>query len=127
MDDRETSDLRERLAAFLATQTGCPVAIPRWQRFTVGFWWATVGFDAGWDDGGAQRAHALVLRQAPAYGIFDRYAAHDQFIILDALAASGVPLPRVYWYSDDPRVLGTPFFIMERSAGEALLPWTTAG
>ena len=35
---------------------------------------------------------------------------------------SPVPTPRVYWHSDDRRILGAPFFFCERVAGRAPLP-----
>jgi aminoglycoside phosphotransferase (APT) family kinase protein len=40
--------------------------------------------------------------------------------VLHAARAGGVPVPRVYWGSTDPSVLGSPFFLMERVEGEAL-------
>ncbi len=46
---------------------------------------------------------------------------------LRALAGSAVPVPRVYWHSDDISILGAPFFIASLEPGEAPIPWTKDG
>jgi aminoglycoside phosphotransferase (APT) family kinase protein len=40
-----------------------------------------------------------------------------------ALRASAVPVPCVYLWSDDPSILGDPFFIAEKVPGDAPIPW----
>ena len=42
---------------------------------------------------------------------------------MSALAASEVPAPRVYLASDDPSILGAPFFLSEKVEGDTPLPW----
>ncbi|WP_317928475.1 phosphotransferase family protein [Halioxenophilus sp. WMMB6] len=59
--------------------------------------------------------HSLVLRKRPA-GLTSG-AAHDvlrEFTIMQALHESGIPVPKVFFYSDDLNVVGTDFYIMER-------------
>ena len=36
-----------------------------------------------------------------------------------------MPAPRSYWWSDDASILGAPFFISERVAGSAPVPWVS--
>jgi aminoglycoside phosphotransferase (APT) family kinase protein len=43
-----------------------------------------------------------------------------EFAVLRAAHGAGVPVPEVLWLGDDPAILGTRFFIMERVEGEAL-------
>ena len=43
-----------------------------------------------------------------------------EFRLLRAAAQGGVPVPRVHWCAAGPDVLGTPFFLMERVAGETI-------
>ena len=38
-----------------------------------------------------------------------------------------VPTPKVYWYEEDPAILGGPFFIMEKVEGEVPNPWSKVG
>jgi aminoglycoside phosphotransferase (APT) family kinase protein len=44
----------------------------------------------------------------------------DEFELLRAAAAAGVPVPRVRWCEEDAAVLGAPFFVMEFVPGETL-------
>ena len=61
---------------------------------------------------------ALVLRKKPAGATLDSAHAVDrEYRILSALQDSGVPVPRVLRMVDDPGVIGTPFYLMERLEG----------
>lgn len=66
----------------------------------------------------ACKGQALVLRKKPAGATLDSAHAVDrEFRILSALRDSGVPVPRVMRMVDDPGVIGTPFYLMERLTG----------
>jgi aminoglycoside phosphotransferase (APT) family kinase protein len=61
---------------------------------------------------------AMVLRKKPAGAtVSSAHAVDREFRILTALQGSGVPVPRVIRMVDDPDVIGTPFYLMERLAG----------
>ncbi|MBA4181803.1 MAG: hypothetical protein C0506_14530 [Anaerolinea sp.] len=62
----------------------------------------------------------LVLRPQRADGILAPYDVARQFRVMRALAGTAVPVPAVMWYEADERVLGAPFFLMERVSGETL-------
>ncbi|MDP5334371.1 MAG: phosphotransferase family protein [Paracoccaceae bacterium] len=65
------------------------------------------------------KGQALVLRKKPAGATLDSAHAVDrEFRILSALQDSGVPVPRVVRMVDDPAVIGTPFYLMERLDGQ---------
>jgi aminoglycoside phosphotransferase (APT) family kinase protein len=58
--------------------------------------------------------HRWVLRRPPLGHVLP--TAHDmvrEFRVLDALAATDVPVPRVFALCDDPEVNGAPFYVME--------------
>jgi aminoglycoside phosphotransferase (APT) family kinase protein len=127
MQNGDFGELRNKLARFLEERTGGRVEVGGLERYPVGFSWQTFGFNAAWDEAGKRVDRSLILRMGPKYGVLAPYLAHDQFIALKALEGSGVPIPKVYWYCDDPAVLGMVFFIMDRVEGEAALPWTESG
>ena len=68
-------------------------------------------------------AHEAILRIGPPYGLYAPYSAMPEFDVLSALVGSGVPAPRVYLASDDPAILGAPFFLSEKVQGDTPLPW----
>jgi aminoglycoside phosphotransferase (APT) family kinase protein len=60
----------------------------------------------------------LVLRKKPAGDILpSAHAIHREYRVLKALAATDVPVPATVLYCDDPNVIGTPFYLMERLEG----------
>lgn len=115
--------IRARLTDYLHGQTGKAWTLGAFTRYAVGFSWITYGFAAR-EDGGVEQG--LILRLGPQYGLFAPYSAEPQFAALKALEGSGVPLPRVYWWSDDESILGAPFFVCERVSGSAPVPWVSA-
>ena len=125
-DPFETETVRARLADHLSGLVG-EVSVGPLRRFTVGFSWVTFGFRGRWRDDGAVVERELILRVGPPAGIFGPYRAYPEFVTLQALAGSAVPVPRVYWYSDDVSILGAPFFVCDLVAGDAPIPWTHDG
>ena len=45
---------------------------------------------------------------------------------MQSLEGSVVPVPRAYWSSDDPAILGAPFMFCEKLSGDAVVPWVAA-
>jgi aminoglycoside phosphotransferase (APT) family kinase protein len=80
--------------------------------------------------------HHRILRRPPLGHI--RATAHDmrrEYVVMEALGQTDVPVPKVIAYCEDPEVIGAPFYVMERVAGtpyraaeelEALGPAATA-
>lgn len=123
----EFDELRRGLLTFLNQRIGSQVELGELRRYPVGFSWLTFGFEASWEERGRRLERKLIVRVGPRYGVFDPYSAREQFIALKALEGSPVPVPKVYWYSDDSALLGGPFFISELVEGVAPLPWVEAG
>jgi len=121
------TELRKGLAAFIEAQTGGPASVGKLTRYSVGFSWLTYGFDAAWEEKGHRQNRRLIARIGPPDGVFAPYSAVPQFVALKAIENSGVPVPRVYWYSNSPEILGAPFFLMDKVDGEAPLPWVPGG
>lgn len=66
--------------------------------------------------GGTER---LVARLQPQdFLVFPEYDLGAQYAIMERLAATGVPVPRVRWLEPDPAVLGSPFYVMDAVDGE---------
>lgn len=125
-DPFDSETVRARLEAYLRGIVDV-VEISALRRFTVGFSWVTYGFSASWREGGVLVERELILRAGPPNGIFGPYRAEPEFVTLDALSQSSVPVPRVYWRSDDISIIGAPFFISDLAPGEAPIPWTHDG
>ncbi|TEA35977.1 hypothetical protein DBR06_SOUSAS810097 [Sousa chinensis] len=62
--------------------------------------------------------HQLVLRKKPPGTLLpSAHAIEREFRIMKALANAGVPVPKVLDLCEDPRVIGTPFYLMEYCPG----------
>ena len=119
----EIDRLRARLGAWLGAVAKRPVSVDRVTKFPAGFSWITCAVELS----GFPEANEAILRIGPPYGLFAPYSAMPEFESLSALAASEVPAPRVYLASDDLSVLGAPFFLSEKVAGDTPLPWGSQG
>jgi aminoglycoside phosphotransferase (APT) family kinase protein len=61
---------------------------------------------------------SMVLRMQPSGPILrGAHAIDREFRVMTALASTDVPVPRLILYHDDPAILGTPFYLMERLFG----------
>jgi aminoglycoside phosphotransferase (APT) family kinase protein len=69
-----------------------------------------------------------VLRRKPPGALLpSAHAVEREFRIMSALAASDVPVARVYALCEDPTVIGTAFYVMEYVAGRILWDPTLPG
>lgn len=119
IDDPRTQ-LAARLAAFIAGETGrkiSDVAVRDLRRLAGGasreLWSLTL------EASSPGERLPLVLRRDPP----GRSGESDRGVEMRLLAAAhdaGVPVPRVRWGSNDPTVLGSPFFLMDYVSGETL-------
>ena len=119
----DADQLRARLGQFLSEETGATVTVERLVKFPAGFSWITYLAQVS----GFAKARELILRIGPPYGLFAPYSALIEFDALSALQGVGVPAPRAYFASDDPAVLGAPFFLSEKVEGDTPLPWGSQG
>ena len=118
---RDLAATRERLRAWFASK------LPRSRELrlseltgpgTTGFSNDTLLCDLAWLEHGAELRRELVVRIEPGgTRVFPHYDLGRQFRVMQALAATDVPVPEVLWLEEDPRVLGAPFYVMARVAG----------
>jgi aminoglycoside phosphotransferase (APT) family kinase protein len=98
----------------------------RVRQFPGGFSNPTYALDAIGRDG---RALAYVLRKRPAVvGLpSSAHRVDREFRVLRSLGGSDVPVPRVRVLCEDPEVLGTSFFVMDRVQGRLFSDPTLPG
>jgi len=82
----------------------------------------TLLFDVEWRSEDGQVAETFVVRMAPDPAdvpVFPSYRLDLQYRTIETVrAASTVPVPPLRFLEQDPRHLGSPFFVMERVAGQ---------
>ena len=91
-----------------------------WQRFPVGMSWVTIGFSVRTAAG----VQELILRLGDPEGLLSPYRTEPEFLALTTLHGTpDVPIPRVLLRCDDPSILGAPFLVSCRVAGDTPTPW----
>lgn len=99
---------RERFAVWLDRHFG--TASMRLERISGGQSNPTYFVDHG--------SRRMVLRKKPAGNILPgAHAIEREYRVLEALAPTGVPVPRAIHLHEDADVVGTPFYLMERVEG----------
>jgi len=84
-----------------------------------GFSNETLLCDASWSEGGGPRRESFVIRVQPTgFQVFPEYDLELQFRTMSLLAATDIPVPRVFWLEKEDRdLLGAPFYVMGRIEG----------
>ncbi len=84
----------------------------------TGFSNDTLMFDLRYREAGVRQNLGLVARIEPSgHRVFPEYDLSRQFAVMQLLAPSAVPVPRMCWEEADLCVLGAPFYVMERVEG----------
>jgi aminoglycoside phosphotransferase (APT) family kinase protein len=116
--------LGPRLQVFLQAHWHAPVQLSAWRRFPAGFSWVTMGFTAVVQQAANVRTLQLILRIGDPRGLLAPYQAQPEYLVLAALQyVPGLPVPLVHAYSDDAAIIGAPFLITGRVAGDTPMPW----
>jgi aminoglycoside phosphotransferase (APT) family kinase protein len=117
MDVRQ---MEERLAAFIGRQVGAnAVSVSGLRRLAGGASRETWSVDVRYEQNGTWIDLPLVLRRDPPGSAVETRRC-DEFELLRAALAEGVPVPKVYWLADEAETLGAPFLLMERIDGETI-------
>lgn len=70
----------------------------------------------------------LVLRKKPPGPLLpSAHAVDREYRVMKALQGSDVPVPKLYAYSDDTSVVGTPFYLMEFLEGRVIVDQSLPG
>jgi aminoglycoside phosphotransferase (APT) family kinase protein len=75
--------------------------------------------DARFSGGAFAGEQRLVLRTAAPTAVAASLGRLEEFAVLEAAFAAGVTVPEPLWASDDPEIMGKPFFTMRRVSGTA--------
>lgn len=71
---------------------------------------------------------SLVLRKKPAGEILpSAHAVDREYRIMQALAATDVPVPEMVLFEEDPGVVGTPFYVMNKLDGRVFAEYALPG
>ncbi|MBI3786455.1 MAG: phosphotransferase family protein, partial [Deltaproteobacteria bacterium] len=112
--------MQRRLSVFLAKAIGIDtVDVSNLRRLPGGASRETWALDVHYVRDGQATQLSLVLRRDPP-----KASVHgqrrDEFLLLQAAAATGVAVPAVRWLADEVDTLGAPFFLMDRIEGETI-------
>jgi aminoglycoside phosphotransferase (APT) family kinase protein len=79
----------------------------------------TILFDADWNEAGFVRRRGLVIRIKPTrHRVYQDDLFEEQYRLMNVLHADGrVPVAEPLWFERDSRLLGAPFFVMEKLTG----------
>ena len=88
------------------------------ERSGAGFTNVSIPFTLRWTQAGQPKSAGMLFR-APATSapVYPDFKLERQFRVMQCLQGTNVPVPRVYWMERDARVLGFPFYLMERIDG----------
>jgi aminoglycoside phosphotransferase (APT) family kinase protein len=116
----DVADMQERLARFIARQVRVEsVSVDNLRRLPGGASRETWSVDVAYDRSGEHVTLPLVLRRdPPSSGV--QTLRREEFLLLRAAHAEGVPVPRVHWLADEAETLDAPFFLMDRIDGETI-------
>ena len=113
--------MSEALAAFIRERAGADaVAISGEQRLAGGAIQENRALDVEISGGPHDGRHALVLRTGAKSSVPLSQPVANQFACLELARSVGMTVPEPLWRSDDPAILGAPFYLMRRVAGVAL-------
>lgn len=118
---RDHSELREVLQSWMTGLVEDP-SISELRVPGNGMSSETVLFDATWTEDGAEVEGELVARLAAAQDavpVFTHYDLASQFRVIQRVGEyTDAPVPRLRWLEEDPSLLGSAFFVMDRVDGE---------
>jgi aminoglycoside phosphotransferase (APT) family kinase protein len=121
---------QDKITAYLQSKLpqAKDLSLSQFVQTAVGWSHEIYVFYAHWKEAGQEVTRGFCLRKDPGSGLLRSLSdLKEQYRVLQALEPTPAPTPKVYWYEDDPAILGGPFFIMEKVEGEATNPWSKVG
>src|SRR5258708_13251640 len=120
MEKIEPNEMVSRLTAFIRGEGRFDsVAMENFRKMPGGASGEIWSFECAMQRGGETSRRAMVLRRDPGAHNISTNRRHE-FMVIRAAFEERIPVPEVFWVSDDPAVLGSAFFIMERVDGETI-------
>lgn len=122
-EERDLDQATEQLVSWLAPKLSVPPEDIRIEDpeapLGTGFSSDTLLLDLVYPKEGRDCREPLVARLEPTeYIVFPTYDIGLQCRVLKLLEPTDVPVPRVRWFEPDRTVLGVPFYLMDRIAGQ---------
>ena len=103
------SVIAERLQSFLAARVDGPFDVIDLQRMAGGASKEQFVFELDWSDAGEHRREKMVLRMDPPASLTETPRLREAEVLW---AVEGtLPVPKVYWATEDPADLGSPAMI----------------
>ncbi len=121
MPEEDIDKIRDNLRGWLQQRLAdCEhLELSNFSSPKIGYSSTTLLFDLFYQRNGETVSEPLVLRMEPqGIPLFSRYDLRAQFRVMQTLAASDVPVPRMRWFEDERSCLGSPFYVMAQVAGE---------
>jgi aminoglycoside phosphotransferase (APT) family kinase protein len=118
-DQRDLDLARERLTAYFGRvlPDAHDVAVENLSAPGMGFSNETLLADLSYARGGERRDEPLVIRVRPHAQVFPEYDLRRQYDVMQRLAPTDVPVPRMRWFEESADVLGASFYVMDRIEG----------
>ncbi len=111
---------RERLALWLARAlSAARVEVVGVRKLAGGAIQENLAVDVVVEGGPRAGSHALVLRRDAPSGVAVSRPRLEEYAVLERVHRAGVQVPRPFLACADPSVLGKPFYLLARVAGEA--------
>ncbi len=126
MTGLDAEELRTKLDSLVRATRGASARVRDFSVMEDGHAGLTYGFALSPAASAPDEDYILKLAPVgvPRRGSTDVYR---QAILLNALHAAGLPVPRVTWASQDEALIGTQFIVMERLAGRTFVIWEPHG
>lgn len=85
----------------------------------------TILFDAAWQEGSIPRSQGMVVRIKPTQNtVYCDDMFDQQYRLIQLMHEHGaVRVVRPLWFEADPALLGAPFFVMEKVAGQVAVSY----
>jgi aminoglycoside phosphotransferase (APT) family kinase protein len=110
--------MRSRLEEFLSRETGGTARVVAFEPLAGGASREMFSIDVEIEAGKMPGIYQLVLRRDLGGRIHEQSLDRgDEFRVIVAALEAGVSVPRAHWLSEDPEILGTPFFLQDRVQG----------
>ncbi len=115
--------LEESLVSYLKLKLpdAAEVRVDQLEQISGGASRQTYRFRLSYRERSVARERRLILRRDPAASLIDT-DRKIEFAAYKAFFGSAVPVPEVLWLEDDPRHLGSPFFISVEMTGYQTSP-----
>ena len=121
LQEVDYADMEVRLARWLKGKMpeAREIEVSGLKRGASGLSNETFFLDVAWQDEGGPKKQPMVLRRQPKETVlFPDYDLGKQYRVMEQLAKTDLPVPRVYWFEQDTGVLGNPFYLMSKIDGE---------